>query len=1096
MNLKRIVVTAFALFLVVASVPQAIAQTSKGILAGIVRDKTGAVIPGAKITLTSQDTSETRNAVADERGAYRIDAINPGHYTVNVQSGGFQTANTHDINIVPSIVTTYDPVLTVGEVSQAVNVEANSNNINTENGQLSSTVSTSELANVPIVTLNPIELLQTVPGVQIVDQNLGLGGIGGNFYQIEVNGARPRSNNFMMDGQDINDVGIGGQAFNINIPDAFQSITALTNSSSAEYGRSGGAVVNLITKSGTNQYHGNVWELYTGSGLDSLDGITRQGKPYTSNPKARYDQHQIGFTIGGHIWKDKLYGFGGAQFSRFYGNAQPGSVELPDTQGYAQLTAIGGPQVALLDGYLSGGQYLNTYTNLSLSQPGKIANSYKISPRNGCTAGCSITTALFERPPVAQQQPETQWLYRIDFIASAKDTFSFRYLHDRSNFNPYLALNTSGLPGFDAEVGGPAEIAQGTWTHVFSPRMLNELRASETRVNFLFQPTPETLANPLSKNYNITFSGQGFGGTNPLGISQNMPQGNNEELYQFQDTVSWTHGRHTLRFGADVGRQIETDVVAQNALGGLIFAAGGASSALDNFLDNFLGASGQAGKTFGPTRIDPHSWKSGYFIQDDIKLTPDLTINAGFRYDYFTPPENSLPYPALDLNNPFAPVNTVVKAKSDTNNVAPRFGFAYNPHFAFFSKGETVFHGGIGAFYDTDFTNIATNGAQSSPNAPTGLLTSTTGRGLANATTLIGTISPVLSPMSSVLSISSNLVNPLTWQWNFGLERQLPAQIKLTVNYVGNHGEKLYANQQLNYFINGSRINPTRNAINVRANRADSEYNSLQTEVSRQYSHGIFFRVAYTYGKDLDDASDVFSTFASPTSYSANLSPNGLGQDWGPSVWDHRHYVSFSYVWSPAGFHSSNGAGDFFLSAFTRHITISGTTQLQSGYHSTFNLSGIDMNGDGSTANDRPLVGNPGKPIDTAGFDGSYFGPGFAHGVYYDAVTGAPTTADQVHWLVPNGPQFTTQEVGRNSFVNPSAQYWNISAQKNIPSTWLHFERGMFVFRVEAQNFTNHNNISPLDINLLHIGTDSYLNKQNAVEPTFRHLLLWAKFQF
>src|SRR5438309_11156063 len=327
MKLKQFVLSALTLSLVLVSILPAVAQTSKVILAGIVRDKTGAVIPGAKITVTSQDTSETRNAVADDRGAYRIDAINPGHYTVNAQAGGFQTANTRDINVVPSIVTTYDPVLAVGEVSQAINVEANSNNINTENGQLSSTVSTSELANVPVVTLNPIELLQTVPGVQIVDQNLGLGGIGGNFYQIEVNGARPRSNNFMMDGQDINDVGIGGQAFNINIPEAYQSITALTNSSSAEYGRSGGAVVNLITKAGTNQYHGSVWELYTGSGLDSLDGITRQGKPYASNPKARYDEHQPGFTIGGPIWKNKLYGFGAAQFSRFYGNSQPGSAE-------------------------------------------------------------------------------------------------------------------------------------------------------------------------------------------------------------------------------------------------------------------------------------------------------------------------------------------------------------------------------------------------------------------------------------------------------------------------------------------------------------------------------------------------------------------------------------------------------------------------------------------------------------------------------------------------------------------------------------------------------------------------------------------------
>ena len=1088
MSLKRTFVASVVLFMFVAAIRPAIAQTSKGIIAGIVRDKTGAVIPGAKVTVTSQETSETRGAVADERGAFRIDAVNSGHYTVNVTAGGFEAANTRDLNIVPSIVTTFDPVLTVGEVTLAVSVEANSNNINTENGQLSSTVSTAELAKVPIFTLNPIELLQTVPGVQIVDQNLGINGIGGNFEQIEVNGARPRSNNFMMDGQDINDVGIGGQAFNIQIPDAYQSVTALTNSASAEYGRSGGAVVNLITKAGTNQYHGDVWELYTGSGLDSLDGVTRQGKPYASNPKARYDQHQIGFTIGGPIWKNKLYGFGASQFARFYGNSQPGAVELPDVAGYAQLTAIGGPQIALLQSYLSGGAYLSAYTNIG------AVNAYKISPRGGCVVGCSISTALFERPPVAQQEPETQWLYRIDFIPSAKDTFSVRYLHDRTNVNPYLPLNTSGLPGFDSEVGGPAEVGQGTWTHIFSAHMLNELRASETRVNFLFQPTPQTLANPLSKNYNITFSGQGFGGTSPLGISQNMPQGTNEELYQFQDTVTWTRGRHTLRFGADIGRQIETDVVAQNALGGLVFASGGALSALDNFLDNFLGASGSAGITFGPTRIDPHTWKSGFFVQDDVKLTPDLTINAGLRYDYLTAPENSLQYPAIDLNNPFAPINTVVRVKNDTNNIAPRLGFAWNPHTSIFSDGKTVFHGGVGVFYDTDFTNIATNGAQSSPNAPTGLLTSPTGRGLANATTLISTISPALSPMSSVLSVASNLVNPLTWQWNFGLERQLPAQVKVTVNYVGNHGQKLYANQQFNYFVNGARINPTRNAINLRANRADSEYNSLQTEVSRQFSHGLFFRVAYTYGKDLDDASDVFATFASPTMYSANLTPNGLGQDWGPSVWDHRHYISFSYVWAPVGFRSDNAAADVLYGTLTRHISISGTTQLQSGYHSSFNVSGLDTNGDGSAANDRPLVGNARKPIDTVGFDGSYFG--LTPGIYYDGVTGDPTTADNVHWLVPNGPQFTTQEVGRNSFVNPNAQYWNIAVEKDVPTTWLHFERGMFVFRVEAQNFTNHNNIAPLDINMLNIGTSSYLNKQNAVEPTFRHLLLWAKFRF
>src|SRR5258708_12893319 len=132
----------------------------------------------------------------------------------------------------------------------------------------------------------------------------------------------------MMDGQDINDVGIGGQAFNINIPDAYQSVTALTNSSSAEYGRSGGAVVNLITKAGTNQFHGDVWELYTGSGLDSLDGITRQGKPFTSNPKAPYNQHQMGFTLRGPIWRDKLYRFAPTQSSPSHRPTHPPPPQL------------------------------------------------------------------------------------------------------------------------------------------------------------------------------------------------------------------------------------------------------------------------------------------------------------------------------------------------------------------------------------------------------------------------------------------------------------------------------------------------------------------------------------------------------------------------------------------------------------------------------------------------------------------------------------------------------------------------------------------------------------------------------------------------
>jgi hypothetical protein len=328
-----------------------------------------------------------------------------------------------------------------------------------------------------------------------------------------------------------------------------------------------------------------------------------------------------------------------------------------------------------------------------------------------------------------------------------------------------------------------------------------------------------------------------------------------------------------------------------------------------------------------------------------------------------------------------------------------------------------------------------------------------------------------------------------------GIERQLPAQFKLGIHYIGNRGEKLFANQELNYFVNNVRLNAARGAINIRGNRGDSEYSSIQTNVSHQFSHGFFFLATYTFGKDLDDASEVFTTYASPSAYTANLAPNGIGQDWGPSVWDRRHYASFVYSWTPVGFHTS-GSADVPLSAFTRHITISGTTQFQSGPYSTINFSGLDSNGDGSAMNDRPLIGNLSLPLDKASFDGAFFGPPFTPGIYYDYVTGNAVTPSQEHWLVPSGSQYLHQEIGRNSFENPGTQYWNLAAEKAVPASWLHFDRGTFIFRVEAQNFTNHDNVGPLNTNLLNIGTEAYLSRHDAVESMNRHLLLWAKFKF
>ena len=1078
------------------------AQTSKGILVGTVRDPSGAVLAGASLTVTSEETGETRRITTDAQGDFRIEAISPGLYSVRVEAAGFEAVDVKHLTVVPSAITSYQPVLKVGRASSSVEVEAGGNQINTENAQISETLGSAELANLPIFSLNPIELAATLPGVQFVnDVSLGIGGAGGNFQHIEVNGARPRANNFMLDGQDINDVGLGGQAFGILIPDIFQSETVITNNPPAEFGRAGGAVVNLITKAGTNNFHGSAFELYSGSGLNAADGQTRESTPKDRANKARFDEHQFGFTFGGPVVKNKLFAFGSSQWSKFYGKSSSTQIELPDAAGYATLTSIGGPQVALLQELLGGGSYLTQY--LLHSEQG-ILDNINVGQQTGCPAGgCFITTEAFQRPPVNQQEPDTQWIVRADYLPSEKDTFTVRYLHDNLTFNPDLGLNTSGLPGFDGEVGGPAEFGGVSWTHVFSPRLVNELRGSITRINFLFQPTPDALANPASRLPTLFFEDTGL----PfLGLSQNMPQGTKENYYQYQDTISWTLGRQSLRAGVDVGRVLESDGVAQVYIGQVDYTPGAGNSGLGNFLSNQTGPSGSVTKSFGPSRIDPHTWRSAFFAQDDIKVRPSLTINLGLRYDYLTDPGNSVRYPAVDTNNLSAPIDSVFKIKTDKANWGPRFGFAYTPNGPrWLGNGKTVIHGGAGIYYDTSFSNIVTNTAQAAPNAPTGLLEITSGGGVQDPIAALATISPDLSPSNAVQSVSKDIVNPSTYEWNFGFERSLPAELKLNINYVGSRGRRLYANQHLNYFDfnTGDRLLPDRGAIDIRENSAASQYDSVQTEVTRQFKHGFFVRGSYTYGKNLDDGSEVFALFSGPTSYPADPTPGGRKHDWGPSSFDFRHYLSIDYVWSPRGFRSENHGGDALLSLVSRNWTVSGFTQLQSGPPSTFNFQGFDSNGDGSTTNDRPIVGNKHKPLDTAGIDGIYLGAPTA-GQYYDVAAlneviprFVPVTPDDEHWLIQYGPQFITQEIGRNSYRNPGTTLWNMALQKDIPAQWTHLENGAFNLRCEASNVGNHNDVGILDTNLIHINTgNSYLNPATKLLPTGRSVRFWLKFTF
>jgi hypothetical protein len=811
----------------------------------------------------------------------------------------------------------------------------------------------------------------------------------------------------------------------------------------------------------------------------------------------------MGFTVGGPIIKDKLFGFGGAQYTRFYGKATPNNIFLPTAASYAQIQSIGTPNALLLLNYIGS---LSQYNLVGSS----TVNSTVINEPN--CASCTISFTNYKRPNQSQQNPDTQWTYKVDWLATHKDTFAVRYLHDRTSLSPDFFNFGSQLPGFDAQQGGPAEQGAGIYTHVFSPKLINEFRVSETRINFAFASTPQTLANPLYLLPPVSIANTSLPTLGPASTS--LPQGRGHAIYQFQDTVSYSFGRQTIRIGADIGRDIIRDFIPFNLNGSLSFtkSAGPSYSALNNFFDNYLGTSGSASKSFGSPRVDAHEWQTAYFVQDDVKLTSDLTVNLGLRYEYQSNPENALQYPAINVATVLTdPINALYRVKEDRNNIAPRVGFAYNPHNGarFLADGKTVYHGGFGIFYDVMFTNITDNSQSLSPNNVGGNIIVTTGRGAANATTLVPSISATLSPLNTTELTTNNLINPQTFQWNLGIERQLPGEIKLTVNYVASRSEKLLANQQYNYFNPAThlRLNPARGAIIARGNFADSEYQSAQMEVSHDFRHGLFIRGSYTYGKNLDDGSEVFTLFSSPTSYSANLAPGGRRQEWGPSAYDFRHDLSISYAYNVPGVHFQDKFADGFADVVARGWQVSGVTYFQSGPYSTFNLNGLDLNGDGSASNDRPLIGNPSAPLESAGIDGALIGG--IPGTYYDLGqndtngTNVPVQPSQVHFLIPYPytPAQMTMEVGRNSFRNPGFYRFDFAAQKSIALPFKHFENSALVLRADAQNVFNHNNVGVLDTNLFDMnvpGTagNSFLDKPSARFDDNRIVRLWAKYVF
>ena len=1090
--------SALFLFTFALSCAMSFAQTSKGTIAGTVTDSSGAVISGASVTAKDKSGSTVRESTTGSNGQYRIEAVQPSNYDISVSAQGFAPEKLQSVNVLASVVTSVNATLKPGANTETVSVEASALGIETDSAQLSQTISQTEVQNLPVVTLNPLELVLTEPGVVNVSSRDNFT----NGVSYTVDGLRPRGNGFLIDGFYNVDDNIHGQAIQPQNLEAIQEVVIQTNSYNAEFGEGGSSLANVIYKSGTNTWHGALWELYSGSGYNA---ITAEQHFNGDTTVPRITENTFGYRLGGPLVKSKLFVFGTTQWQRLYGQEIGNQLTVPTAAGIATLKSIGSNQnVNVL---------LNSLGGLTATAPTGVVD---IGNRAGCnTNPCAVQIGTVSRQ-VTEQNPSYEYDIRTDFTPTESDTFTARFLAQHSFLTPDLFANPGALPGTDTFQGGPEHNLGAYWTHVFSNRVINEIRFTSQTFDINFSPTAATLANPFANLPDFTISD--LPGTNLGGIITGFPQFRNDNVFQYQDAVSLIEGTHSIKVGVDLIHFGLTGSVPFNSRGTIAINGGGDCSAvglatctgLANFIDNFSGQAGTASINFGNGQNNYAQTTQSYYAQDSWKLRSNLTVNYGLRYEYDGTPLNSLAFPAVNEKTAaFDPINAVVKEQPYRTAFGPRLGIAYTPHFwtRIFGEDKTAFRAGFGTFYDTIFGNITDNGAGSSPNVTGGNFTDATpagspGRGAANPAGLLAGLTPNLSPFNNVTTAVANLVNPRIYQWNANIERELPGGFLATVAYVGTRGEHLFLNEELNPGINNVRLDPKRGDILARSNHGDSIYHGLQLDVNRRFSHGFLVRGSYTFSKSLDDGSEVFTTSGGSTRLQQAF--NFLG-DRGPSAFDRRHRAVFTWIYDLP--HTNGQEGIMRgLTYITKGWQLSGTAAFESGAPDTIFFGGADQNGDLSGFNDRPSLGNPAVPINyTSCFAASATcnsGVGFSlDGVHFTDFNSSfdpqfQGKASDFHYLFIQG---RNGNVGRNSFYNPGRQDWTMSIQRQVA---LH-DRQALEFRLEAFNPFNHANfgggtgldgatVFPISTNIL---DPNFMNPAPSREGG-RSLRAWVKYSF
>jgi len=956
------------------------AQTQFGTVSGDVVDEKGARIPDVKVTLANVATGIKAETVSNKEGLFTIGNVAAGNYNITLSKEGFKTL-TQPVHVAVAQTWSADFTMRVGAISETITVTAEAAAVNTTSAELTREVSNKEIMSLPLLNMDPYSLMALAPGSS--DAARATGDTRGE--GLAVGGLRTSDVNFMLDGGENNDTFVAGVGQVVPL-DSVQEFRVQSHQNTAEFGRNP-VVTNVITKSGSNRFHGSAYEYYRGA---SLVTNTYQDNA-TDTPKSNFVRNQFGGSIGGPIIKDKTFFFGSIEATRVRSSTNnfyylPTTNWMNNASASAQgfVNAFGGPPASnCARGAITAQQIVEDFE-------GGGAGSYAGSPlRNANTAAViPAGTQLFclgtYRAPAdaGGGAPQNTWLWtgRVDHHFSDRTALLARYAFDKTDFFPGT-ISFSPYPGFNTGQATLNQNINATLTHTFSPRLVSETRAIYNRIHN-DQPlgaAPGTTPCWQYANFNagafpITFPGYVASDCSFAGI----PFGGPQNIYQFASGWTLSKGKHTWKWGGSYLHLRDNRTFGAYENGWLQSATMQDMLAGNvNFADIAINPKGHVpGDTYN-TAVDGaitaplfgrhfHYNEFAFYGEDTFRVTSRLTLTLGLRWEYFGVLHSPQPEQFLDANlflgavGDFAANSTFFKQienarfertnhfyKSDYGDYAPRIGFAWDV----FGNGRTALRGGYGLYYSRNFGNAVFNAIQNPPNYMTVALQTNPGDSTyqINPNQFV-TLAPggVISPMtSSARALSQNMKTAYTEQWNLSAEHDIGGKgMVASLTYLGTNGIHLYSLSDLSFRGSclldptlatcstgntGSRLNQTGlRGMNIRGNLGASRYNGLEAGFRTRTigTTGLSFNANYTWAHSFDNESSFFadSSFEAVAGFGFR-NPFQAGLDMAPSANDIRNRFTTAVVWDlPWGRHATGAAGKVFGG-----WSFSGTIIAQSG---------------------------------------------------------------------------------------------------------------------------------------------------------------------